>query len=156
MTYDEKCHNFLNVAKNIAQMSTCQFTKVGCLIVTPEFKPVSFGYNGTISGACHCGSISMSRDEHLKFSDEREIHAEMNAILQADRDKLKGSIVFTTITPCANCLKHLAAAGVGKVYSGGVYWRYNQNDLMNLGLKAESFGIQLFIESEDGSDFYTP
>lgn len=141
----DKYQSFLNIATEVANLSTCQFTKVGCVIVTPDFRPVSFGYNGTPAGHVHCNELEMTRDEHAKFAEEKEVHAEMNALLQADRSLLKGSIVFTTITPCASCMKHLFAAGVSEIISGSKYWRMSQDDLEKMIKTAEEYGVKITV-----------
>lgn len=130
---DTKIQAYLESAHAIAKMSTCQFTQVGCVIISKDGQPISFGYNGTGPGKKHCHEYKMTSDEHKAFSERYEIHAEMNALLFAsDRNKLKGAIAFTTITPCYNCLKHMAAVGISKVYSSAKYWRLTDQDLTDM------------------------
>lgn len=132
---------------NASTMSTCKFTHVGCVITTNEFKPVSFGYNGTVSGHKHCCDMEMTRDEHVVFSDQYEVHAEMNAIIQGDRNLMKGGYSFTTISPCFNCMKHLMSSGVNYAFSGDIYWRYKEDKekLIDYLDKINTLGFNLFI-----------
>lgn len=146
--YHVKMHTFLAIAKEVSKLSTCQFTQVGCVIVTPDFRPVSFGYNGTPSGHDHCDSVSMTRDEHIAYAADKEVHAEMNAILQADRNLLKGAIAFTTITPCQNCLKHMHAAGIKKVVCGSKYWRMSQEDFDLMAEMSAQNGVEIVLMPE--------
>lgn len=52
----------------------------------------------------------------LEYS--RSIHAEMSAIVSADRKSsngVVGSILYTTTYPCHNCARHIVAAGIVRV-----------------------------------------
>ena len=44
---------FINIARNIAQLSTCAYRNVGAIIVKDN-RIVSEGFNGTVSGFIHC------------------------------------------------------------------------------------------------------
>ncbi|WP_405563857.1 anti-phage dCTP deaminase [Polaribacter sp. Asnod6-C07] len=53
----------------------------------------------------------------IEFS--RSVHAEMHAILNAASlfgEKLKKSTLFCTTYPCHNCVRHIIAAGITKLY----------------------------------------
>ncbi|MFQ3226822.1 MAG: deoxycytidylate deaminase [Porticoccaceae bacterium] len=50
----------------------------------------------------------------IEFS--RSIHAEMHAILSADRSKLISSSLYCTTYPCHSCARHIVAAGVKEVF----------------------------------------
>ena len=50
----------------------------------------------------------------LEFS--RSIHAEMHAILSADREKLVKSSLYCTTYPCHSCARHIVAAGIEEVF----------------------------------------
>lgn len=101
---------FLNIAAEVATRSKDPSTKTGCVLVDPNRRPISFGYNGTIQGA----------DEEFLPLDVRPlkyhivVHAEMNAILFAGKD-LRGATCYTLFAPCENCLKHLIQAGVTRI-----------------------------------------
>lgn len=127
----------MEIAKAISKLSTCAFTSVGAVIVDPSNnRVISTGYNGSAPGAHHCNELiwadtEESREEHKKYSDENEIHAEINAILNAAKNgaKTAGCILYTTVSPCKNCAKHLAAAGIKDVYYDKMYWRSTEEDL---------------------------
>lgn len=111
-------HIYMGFATKVAERSTCQRTnsagepmKVGCAVVTPDFrKVVSIGFNGNASGlknACDsdqpgaCGCI----------------HAEANAVVNCDSPRDTKKIVFCTHLPCVGCAKLLINLGnVQKVY----------------------------------------
>lgn len=128
----------MEIAASVAKLSTCQFTQVGSVLVEPKTnRIISTGYNGTIPGQPHCDvRFFENRDEHKEWSDENEIHAETNSLLNAAKNgqTTEGSYLYTTIAPCSNCAKHLAAAGVKKVFFKEYYWRtgeklFNTNSL---------------------------
>jgi dCMP deaminase len=62
---------------------------------------------------------------HLMENDHcvATIHAESNAILQADENgvMIKDSEVYITASPCWTCFKMLANAGIKKIYYGEFY-----------------------------------
>jgi len=122
-----------NVAREVSKLSTCKFTQVGCVLLTEDFKVISTGYNGTVAGAKHCCDITHAdRTAHGHFADMKEIHAEMNAILQvSDRSSLKNSICFSTLQPCYNCIKHMVQAGVTDIYFSEEYWRINKDEYIS-------------------------
>ena len=51
----------------------------------------------------------------------RCLHAELNAVLHAERDKLKGASAYVTHEPCENCAKTLAQAGIGRIVYRNAY-----------------------------------
>ncbi len=100
---------FLNIAEEVAKKSKDPSTKVGCVIVDEEHRPVSFGYNGFVGG---CDETKMSYERPIKYN--VVIHAEMNALLFAKRD-LKNCILYSLYAPCENCLKHILQVGIKKI-----------------------------------------
>lgn len=108
---------YIKIAKVISEKSKDPSTKVGCVIVSTNNEPISFGYNGFIA---KCDEKFMSLEKPQK--DYLEIHAEMNALIFAKRD-LKGATVYVTHASCENCLKHLAQAGIKRI----VYEKSNTN-----------------------------
>ena len=100
----------MNVAKTVAQKSKDPSTKVGCVIVTKDNKPISFGFNGFIAG---CDEQYMTYERPAKYM--LTIHAEMNALIFAERT-LKDCKIYITHASCENCLKHLIQAGIREIY----------------------------------------
>ncbi len=97
---------FLNIAAEVAKKSKDPSSKVGCVIVTQDNRPVSFGYNGFVSG---CDEEFMTTERPMKYL--LTIHAEMNALIFAERS-IRGCKAYVTHGPCDNCLKHLLQAGI--------------------------------------------
>ena len=53
----------------------------------------------------------------------RTIHAEANAIVQAARHgiRIENSEIYVTASPCYDCFKIIANAGINKIYFGEFY-----------------------------------
>lgn len=108
---------FISIAKAVAQRSKDPSTQVGCVIVSENYEPISFGYNGFISG-CDENLMTFERP----YKDMMSIHAEMNALIFSQRS-LKNCKVYVTNAPCDNCLKHLLQAGIKEL----VYDKFDTN-----------------------------
>ena len=121
---------FMMVAKLVASRSTCHSRAVGAVIVKDR-RILSSGYNGSPPGDWHCidrGECYWRQPEnHVEgippHDLSRAIHAEVNAVAHAARNgiKLDGSTVYTTLSPCMNCLKVLISTGVKKVFFEHIY-----------------------------------
>ncbi len=110
---------FMNIAKQVATRSTCDRKHVGSVIVRDR-TILSTGYNGSIRGMAHCDEVGHLMEEgHCVAT----IHAETNAILQAAKNgvMIDGAEVYITASPCWNCFKMLANAGIKKIYYGEFY-----------------------------------
>lgn len=121
-------YTFKEILNIIEYRSTCARLHVGALIVK-DGRILSTGWNGVLKGLKHCNeiftNIDKQLDEHHRFSEENEIHAEMNAIAFASRNgvSLNGAEIYTSISPCSNCAKLIVASGIKKVYYKTVYNR---------------------------------
>ncbi|MFA6251080.1 MAG: deaminase [Candidatus Paceibacterota bacterium] len=100
---------FINIAEQVAKKSKDPSTKTGCVIVDSKNRPISFGYNGFISG---CDESIMSTERPIKY--HLVLHGEMNAILFAKRD-LEKCTLYNLYGPCENCLKHIIQAGIKRI-----------------------------------------
>ncbi len=100
---------FINIAEVVATKSKDVSTKTGTVIVDENHRPVSFGYNGFVSGV---DEEKMSQERPMRYY--VSIHAEMNAILFAKRD-LTNCSLYSLYAPCENCLKHILQAGIKKI-----------------------------------------
>lgn len=110
---------FMNIAKQVASRATCDRKHVGAVIVRDR-TILSTGYNGSIRGMPHCDDAGhMMENGHCVAT----IHAETNAILQAAKNgvNIDGGEVYITASPCWNCFKMLANAGIKKIYYGEFY-----------------------------------
>lgn len=121
------------VAHAYSEMSTCCRKHVGVAILDSEGHTIATGYNGVPSGKTHCNEIFTPDDmkkpdfmeRHAIFSAKNEIHAEANAILTALKlgNSLTGATLYTTLSPCKDCAKMIAAVKIKKVVYNEVYDR---------------------------------
>ena len=110
---------FMNIAKEVATRSTCDRKYVGAVIVR-EKTILSTGYNGSIKGLPHCDEAGHEVvDDHCI----RTTHAEANAIVQAAKNgvEINKSDIYVTASPCYNCFKLIANAGIKTIYYGEFY-----------------------------------
>jgi len=109
----------MNIAREVATRSTCDRKNVGAVIVRGK-TILSTGYNGSIRGLPHCDEAGHEmEDDHCV----RTVHAEANAIVQAARHgtRIEDSEIYVTASPCYNCFKLIANAGIKKIYFGEFY-----------------------------------
>ncbi len=110
---------FMNLARQAATRSTCPRKSVGAVIVRDK-TVLSTGYNGSLRGAPHCDEVGcLMENDHCV----RTVHAEANAIIQAARHgtRLEGAEIYVTASPCFNCFKLIANAGIRRIYYGEFY-----------------------------------
>jgi dCMP deaminase len=110
---------FMNLAIQAATRSTCPRKAVGAVIVRDR-AVLATGYNGSIRGLAHCTEAGcMMENNHCV----RTVHAEANAILQAAKHgvRLEGAEIYVTASPCWDCFKLIANAGITRVLFGEFY-----------------------------------
>ena len=110
---------FMNIARVASSRATCHRKFVGAVIVRDK-TILSTGYNGSIRGMPHCSDAGhMMVEGHCVAT----IHAEMNAIIQAARNgvRIEGASIYITASPCWNCFKALANAGITRICYGEFY-----------------------------------
>ena len=110
---------FMNIAQEVATRSTCDRKHVGAVIVRDK-TILSTGYNGSIKGLPHCDEAGCEMvEEHCV----RTRHAEANAIVQAAKNgvKIELSEIYVTASPCYNCFKLIANAGIKIIYYNELY-----------------------------------
>lgn len=110
---------FMNIAREVATRSTCDRKHVGAVIVRGK-TILATGYNGSIRGLAHCDEAG---HEMVNTHCVRTIHAEANAIVQSARHgvRLEDSEIYVTASPCYDCFKLIANAGINKIYFGEFY-----------------------------------
>lgn len=98
---------FMKIAEAVAAKSKDPSSKLGCVIVDPNKRVVSVGYNGLVQGADESKMTLKERPMKYHFV----IHSEMNALLYAQKN-LNGCTLYNHIATCDNCLKHCLQAGI--------------------------------------------
>jgi len=110
---------FMGIARQVSTRATCDRKYVGAVIVRDRFI-LATGYNGSINGLDHCDEVGhLMVDGHCV----RTIHAESNALVQAARNgvRIEGSCIYVTASPCFNCFKLIANAGIKRIVYGEFY-----------------------------------
>ncbi|MDP6861879.1 MAG: cytidine/deoxycytidylate deaminase family protein [Candidatus Marinimicrobia bacterium] len=105
---------FMNIATEVATRSTCDRKRVGAVIVKDK-TILSTGYNGSIKGLPHCDEAGHEMvDGHCI----RTTHAEANTIVQAAKNgvEINNGEIYITASPCYNCFKLIANAGIKSIY----------------------------------------
>ena len=131
---------FMNIAHEVATRSTCDRKHVGAVIVR-EKTILSTGYNGSVRGMHHCDEIGHEMENGHCV---RTIHAEANAVVQAARNgvRIDKAEIYVTASPCYDCFKMIANAGISSIYYGEFYRDTRITSL------AEQIGIELINLSE--------
>lgn len=107
--------------------ANCWGSKVGAVVVQGSGpageRIISTGYNGTPAGFKNCLDGGCVRCEHRRTDKNAGgigldrcvcVHAEQNAFLTAARFGISvaGATIYSTLSPCFNCLKEAIQAGV--------------------------------------------
>ena len=104
---------FMGVAKLAAHRSKDPSTQVGACIVSQDNIIISTGYNGMPKG-CSDDEFPWER-EGAQTKYPYVVHAELNAILNANGRDLRGSRVYVALFPCNECAKAIIQSGVKEV-----------------------------------------
>ena len=107
---------FMGVAMLAAQRSKDPGTQVGACIVDGTNRILSTGYNGFPYG-CSDDEYPWAR-EGESASDTKYpfvVHAELNAILNANGKQLAGSRIYVGLFPCNECAKAIIQSGIREV-----------------------------------------
>lgn len=126
---------YLNIAAEVARRGTCLRRNYGAVIVKDD-RIISTGYTGAPSNAVNCCDKGVCyRQEHDIPSGERyelcrSVHAEMNAIIMASKEELKGAVLYLAgwqmengefsrllehAEPCLLCKRIIINAGITEV-----------------------------------------
>ena len=142
---------FMGVAMLAARRSKDPSTQVGACIVSQGNIIISTGYNGMPKG-CSDDEFPWERtgaENETKYP--YVVHAELNAILNANGRDLRGSKLYVALFPCNECAKAIIQSGVREV----VYLSDKYKDTMgNLASKKmlDAAGVKYTrLESKVGS-----
>lgn len=142
MSRMSKYDYFMQIADTVRLRSPDPKTKVGAVLVDSDSRILSTGFNGPPAGF---------PDAELDWGNRevvypRVVHAEMNAILYAS-GRYEGSVLFCTLSPCKDCIKLIAAAGIKTIF-----YRDRYKDIEISEKLAKEFGVFMkqHGESKDG------
>ena len=123
-TWDEY---FSKITVDIAARSTCnrKDRQFGAIIINKQKEIVATGFNGVIRGAPHCEEIGcikdqMELDSGVGHSICPAVHAEQNALIQAGRNSVGGTL-YINAYPCKICARLIANAGIERVVVSSEY-----------------------------------
>lgn len=129
----DKVNYYLDIADTVLHRSTCIRRQYGAIIVRND-EIISTGYNGAPRGRINCSDLGYCRREAMQVpSGERyelcrSVHAEANAIISADRERMIGSAMFlagreaatgeyiANSCSCSMCKRMIINAGIKTVY----------------------------------------
>lgn len=123
---------YLDIARTVAERSTCLRKKYGAIIVKNDVI-VSTGYNGAPRGRQNCNDIGYCMRDRLniprgeRYEMCRSVHSEANAIIAAPREQMLGSTLYMAcVSPgdgsliagtssCMMCKRLIINAGIARL-----------------------------------------
>ena len=113
---EHKVNIFKEIAIQVAELSTSQTTKVGCIAVKKDFtKIAAIGYNGRYPG-CPINPETGGEEKSLVPGESGFTHAEINMIAKFKEPDPENYFVILTLSPCEACLQALLIQGFRSVY----------------------------------------
>jgi len=126
-----KIEYYLNIALDVATRGTCLRRNFGAVIVKDD-AIVATGYTGAPRGLANCCDLGQCERERQgipsgeRYELCRSVHAEMNAIINAGREKTLGATLYLAgfdvksgkiidAEPCFLCKRIIINAGIYKV-----------------------------------------
>ena len=106
---------FMGIAMLAARRSKDPNTQVGACIVSKDNIIISTGYNGMPKG-CSDDEFPWEREGQQDMTKyPYVVHAELNAILNANGRDLRDSRIYVALFPCNECAKAIIQSGVKEV-----------------------------------------
>lgn len=123
---------FIEIALVVAKRATCLRRCYGAVITDSRHNIISTGYCGSPRGTDNCTALGVCKRQQLNIpSGERyelcrSVHAEQNALLLADAQKMIGGTIYVagfvtgtkelaTASPCLLCAKMINNSQLSKV-----------------------------------------
>ena len=112
---------YLGTALLLSQISHCVHHKCGAVLVK-EGRIIAQGINGTPQGMLNCDELfdenNYNADKHETFSNQWELTAEMNCIMNCARNGIdcRDGELYTTFIPRMEDLKYFSVVGLKSVY----------------------------------------
>ncbi len=130
---------FFQMALNVQSWSKDPRCRVGSLLVSPDRRSVSWGYNGLPS------KLDDGMLAHLSKEDKNRImiHAEQNAIDNCP-SKVRGWTMYVTMFPCAQCAGAIIQNGIKRVVTMAIKRDSTWVEDMDMALvMLETVGIEV-------------
>lgn len=112
---------WLNQAELVAYRGRCSRDRVGAVIVDPENRMLSVGYNGPPAGFDVDGPCSnwcpraINGPSSNEYDDCYALHAELNALLTVEKRPINGGSIYVTSAICWRCATMVANSGLTRV-----------------------------------------
>lgn len=128
----DKTNYYLDIAETVLERGTCIRRNFGAIIVKND-QIISTGYVGAPRGRKNCSDLGYCTREKLniprgqRYEMCRSVHAEMNAIVAAERTDMIGAQLYLVgreystgeyvkgANPCAMCKRLIINAGISTV-----------------------------------------
>jgi len=154
----DKINYYLDIAQAVASRGTCLRRNFGAIIVNND-EIVSTGYAGAPRGRKNCCDLGYCRRDELgvprgeRYELCRSVHAEMNAIISASRDKMIGGTLYLVgmeaptgelvedASPCTMCKRLIINAGITKVIIRTSPTEYRKIDIIEWVFKDDSIDL---------------
>jgi dCMP deaminase len=105
-------YRFLDMAQLVAGWSKDPSTQVGAVIVDPDRRVVSLGYNGFPIGVSDNFRLD---NREIKY--KMVVHAESNALLFSSTDLSECTMYTYPFMPCPRCAGMIIQVGINRVVS---------------------------------------
>ena len=107
---------FMGITMLAAHRSKDPNTQVGACVVSPDNIIISTGYNGMPKG-CSDDEFPWERQADCANNTKYPfvVHAELNAILNANGRDLRGARIYVALFPCNECAKAIIQSGIKEV-----------------------------------------
>ena len=133
MKRKDKINYYLDIAESVSERGTCIRRNYGAIIVKND-EIISTGYVGAPRGRKNCCDMKYCMREKLniprgeRYELCRSVHAEQNAIISAERNKMLDSTLYLVgknykdntyvekSNPCSLCKKMIINAGIKDIY----------------------------------------
>lgn len=150
----DKVNYYLDIAETVAERGTCIRRNFGAIIVKND-EIISTGFVGAPRGRKNCCDLKYCTREELKvprgerYELCRSVHAEQNAIISAERNKMIGAALYLVginysdgsyvekSNPCALCKRMIINAGIKDIYIRDSKEEYRHID------------VQTFIDNDE-------
>lgn len=121
---------YMDIAERVSNMSHCNRSKVGCVIVTPD-NITSYGWNGMPSGMDNCC------EDESNTTKKEVLHAELNALSKINSSTVstKDATLYVTLSPCIECAKQIMQSGISNVVYRDDYRDTSGIDLLSKNSK---------------------
>ncbi len=153
----DKDNYYLDIAESVLERGTCLRRNFGAIIVKND-EILSTGYVGAPRGRKNCCDLNYCTREKLnvprgeRYELCRSVHAEQNAIISAERNKMIDSTLYLVgkeynskkyvenARPCALCKRMIINAGISRIV------------IRNSKSKFTTIDVQEFIDNDDSLD----